>query len=90
VTRSSVESEYRVMTSTANELTWIKQHLVDMNITSATPMKIFCDNQATKYITSNLVFRERTKYIEIDCHFMREKNYKLRKLRLNSYKVKIN
>jgi hypothetical protein len=71
--RSSAEAEYRAMTSTASELIWIKQLLVDMNITSATLMKIFCDNQATRHITANLVFHERTKYIELDCHFMREK-----------------
>jgi hypothetical protein len=71
--RSSAEAEYRAMASTANELIWIKQLLVDMNITSATLMKIFYDNQAARHIASNLVFHERTKYIELDCHFVREK-----------------
>jgi hypothetical protein len=73
VARSSAEAEYRVMASTSSELTWIKQLLVDMNITSATPMKMFCDNQAARYIASNPVFHERTKHIEVDCHFVREK-----------------
>jgi hypothetical protein len=68
--RSSAKVGYRAMTSTASELTWIKQLLVDMNITSATPIKIFYDNQVARYIVSNLVFHERTKYIEVDCHFV--------------------
>jgi hypothetical protein len=61
------------MTSTSSELTWIKQLLVDMNITSTTLMKMFCDNQTTRHIASNPVFHERTKHIEVDCHFVREK-----------------
>jgi hypothetical protein len=61
------------MASTASELTWIKQVLADLNIKIEEPMKIFCDNQSTRRITTNPVFHERTKHIEVDCHFIREK-----------------
>jgi hypothetical protein len=61
------------MASTASELTWIKQVLADLNIEIKEPMKMYCDNQAAIHITANPIFHERTKHIEVDCHFVREK-----------------
>jgi hypothetical protein len=70
---SSAEVEYRAMTSTTSELTWIKQILANLNIKIEGPIKIFCDNQAARHITANIIFHKRTKHIEVDCHFIREK-----------------
>jgi Reverse transcriptase (RNA-dependent DNA polymerase) len=73
IARSSAEAEYRAMASTTSELIWIKQLLVELGINTREPMKMYCDNQAARHIASNPVFHERTKHIEVDCHFIREK-----------------
>ena len=73
VSRSSAESEYRAMTQSAYKIMWLHQLLADVSIKTSVPAKLWCDNQAALHITSNLVFHERTKHIEIDCHFVREK-----------------
>ena len=52
---------------------WIRQLLMEVDIKTSVPAKLWCDNQAVMHITLNPVFHKRTKHIEIDCHFFREK-----------------
>ncbi|RDX63451.1 hypothetical protein CR513_58115, partial [Mucuna pruriens] len=73
VARSSAEVEYRAMASATCELIWVKQLIQELKFADVQPMKLYCDNQAALHIASNPVFHERTKRIEIDCHFVREK-----------------
>ena len=52
---------------------WIRQLLMEVGIEISVPAKLWCDNQVAMHIASNLVFHERTKHIEINCHFVLEK-----------------
>ncbi|GAV89139.1 hypothetical protein CFOL_v3_32558 [Cephalotus follicularis] len=68
VARSSDEAKYRAMA----ELMWLRSLLLKMGLLVSKPMKMFCYNQAAIYIASNPVYHERTKHIEVDCHFVRD------------------
>ncbi|GAV63790.1 hypothetical protein CFOL_v3_07308 [Cephalotus follicularis] len=71
---SSAEAEYRAMAYTTCEVVWLKLLLQELHCNSInSPIKLFCDNQATCHIAANPVFHERTKHIEVDCHFIPEK-----------------
>ena len=71
VSRSSAESEYTAMTQSVYEIMWFHQLLMEVGSKTPVPTKLWCDNQAALYITSNPVFHERIKHIEIDFHFVR-------------------
>ncbi|RVW13553.1 Retrovirus-related Pol polyprotein from transposon TNT 1-94 [Vitis vinifera] len=73
VARSSAEAEYRAMALATCELIWLRHLLQELRFGKDEQMKLICDNQATLHIASNPVFHEKTKHIEVDCHFIREK-----------------
>ena len=59
------------MASTSCELIWLKYLLFDLGIKHDQPISMFCDNQVAMHIAANPVFHERTKHIEVDCHYVR-------------------
>lgn len=61
------------MSQASSELTWLVRLLEELNVTNLKPVTLHCDNTSAIHIARNPVFHERTKHIDLDCHFTREK-----------------
>ncbi len=47
--------------------------LKELGVFLSTPPTLWCDNLGAMALASNLVYHARTKHIEVDYHFIREK-----------------
>ena len=52
---------------------WLRRLLKELRIPIEESMMVFCDNQATISIAKNHVHYSRTKHVELDRHFIKEK-----------------
>jgi len=60
------------MANATSEVVWMRNLLTSVKVSVPTA-HLYCDNQAALHISVNPVFHERTKYIEVDCRFVRER-----------------
>ena len=73
VSRSSAEAEYRAVANGVAEASWLCQLLQELHAPLSSATIVYCDNVSTLYMTANPVHHRRTKHIEIDIHFVRDK-----------------
>ena len=73
VSRSSIEAEYKAVANATAEVMWIQTLLYELGIQAPKTAKLWCDNIGAKYLSANPVFHARTKHIEVDYHFVRER-----------------
>ncbi|XP_004295686.1 PREDICTED: uncharacterized mitochondrial protein AtMg00810-like [Fragaria vesca subsp. vesca] len=72
VSRSCAEAEYRQLAFTAAEISWLRSMFCDLSLFLQCP-RIWCDYLSAIAIASNPVFHARTKHVEVDYHYFREK-----------------
>ncbi|WVZ57825.1 hypothetical protein U9M48_008164 [Paspalum notatum var. saurae] len=73
VSRSSAEAEYRVVANGVAEASWLRQLLAELHSPLAKSTLIYCDNVSAIYLSTNPVQHQRTKHVEIDLHFVRDR-----------------
>ncbi|PKI67820.1 hypothetical protein CRG98_011793 [Punica granatum] len=73
IARSSTESAYKSLANATAEILWLQSLLRELEVSQCHPPTIWCDNISTIYLTTNHIFHVRTKHIEIDYHFVRER-----------------
>ena len=73
VSRSFAVSEYRAMATITSEVVWLISLLKTFGFDHKQPAFLYCDSNAALYIAANPIYHERTKHIEIDCHFICER-----------------
>jgi transposase InsO family protein len=75
VALSTTEAEYMATTQATKEAIWLQRLLgeVGFRTCAQSPMTIFSDNQSSVALTKNSVYHARTKHIDIQHHFVRER-----------------
>ncbi|KAD5802911.1 hypothetical protein E3N88_14271 [Mikania micrantha] len=73
ISRSSAEAEYRGVANVVAELCWIRNLLLELGCPTQRASLVYCDNVSAIYMSGNPIQHQRTKHIEIDIHFVRDK-----------------
>ena len=70
---SSAEAEFRGIARGIAEVLWIRKLLTEIGFPPKEACELMCDNKAAISISKNPVQHDRTKHVEVDRHFIKEK-----------------
>jgi histone deacetylase 1/2 len=73
VSRSSTEAEYKSLANATVEVIWVQSVLGELGVSQPKVACLWSDNLGATYLSANPVFHARTKHIEVDFHFVRER-----------------
>jgi histone deacetylase 1/2 len=73
VSRSSTEAEYKSLANATAEVMWLQTLLDELGVAQSKTAVLWCDNIGATYLSANPVFHARTKHIEVDYYFVRER-----------------
>ncbi|XP_021773559.1 uncharacterized protein LOC110737517 [Chenopodium quinoa] len=73
LSKFSAEAEYRGVANVVSELCWIRNLLLELHCPIDKATLVYCDNVSAIYLSDNPIQHQRTKHIEMDILFVREK-----------------
>ncbi|KAL5574239.1 hypothetical protein UlMin_023836 [Ulmus minor] len=73
VSRSTTEAEYCSLVNATSEVVWLQSLLSELRIDVKTAPVLWCDNTSTISLSANPILHSRTKHVELDLYFVREK-----------------
>ena len=72
VALSTGEAEYRALTYAVKDIMWLRNILAELGRPENVPTPISEDNRACIAMVENPIVSARNKFIELDCHFVRD------------------
>ena len=72
VALSTTEAEFMALTAAVKESYWLRGILGDFGVAQES-VAIGCDNNSALFLAKHQVYHERSKYIDVRLHFIREK-----------------
>ena len=73
VSKSSIEAEFRAMSSGIDEVLWIQGIVHELKIPYEEPIRVLCDNRSPINISHDHAYHDRIKPVNIDCFYIKEK-----------------
>lgn len=73
VAHFSIKGEYKLIANTTCEVLWLQPLFRELGVTLPSSPLLLCDNIGATYLSQYHVLYARTKYIELDYHFIRER-----------------
>lgn len=73
LSRSSAEAEYHGVTNVVAESRWLRNLLLELQCPVTKATVVYCDHVSAVYFSGNLIQHQRTKHIEMDIQFVRDK-----------------
>lgn len=73
VARSIAEAEFKAVAHGICKVIWVKRILEELKMKIEFPMSLYTDSKAAIDISHNPVQHHRTKHVEVDKHFIKEK-----------------